>query len=63
MIKKVAPKEAINVINESLYGLTASAWIEDATAAERIGSGIGFMNRCDDANPGPDRRQGRWQGC
>jgi hypothetical protein len=50
-------------MNESLYGLTASVWIEDATAAERIGSGIGFMNRCDDANPGPDRRQGRWQGC
>ena len=62
IIKKVAPKEAINVMNESLYGLTASVWIEDATAAERIGSGIGFMNRCDDANPGPDRRQGHWQG-
>lgn len=47
--------EAIVLMNDSPYGLTASIWTEDASAAERIGAeietGTVFMNRCDYLDP------------
>ena len=51
-IMKVASDEAaVELMNDSPYGLTASVWTADADAAERIGDGIAtgtvFMNRCD----------------
>ena len=48
-------EEAIRLMNDSPYGLTASIWTEDAEAAARIGdalaTGTVFMNRCDYVDP------------
>lgn len=47
---------AINLMNDSPYGLTASVWTQDADAARAIGArvqtGTFFMNRCDYLDPG-----------
>jgi len=47
--------EAIRLMNDSRYGLTASIWTSDADAAVRIGNeietGTCFMNRCDYLDP------------
>ena len=47
--------EAIAVMNDSPYGLTASIWTADADAASEIGmqleTGTVFMNRCDYLDP------------
>ena len=52
--------QAIALMNDSPYGLTASIWSADLNAAERIGdeleTGTVFMNRCDYLDrrwPGP----------
>jgi acyl-CoA reductase-like NAD-dependent aldehyde dehydrogenase len=49
-------EEAIALMNDSRYGLTASVWTEDLEVAERIGerveTGTWFMNRCDYLDPG-----------
>jgi acyl-CoA reductase-like NAD-dependent aldehyde dehydrogenase len=48
-------EEAIALMNDSRYGLTASIWTKDAEAALRIGdrveTGTWFMNRCDYLDP------------
>jgi acyl-CoA reductase-like NAD-dependent aldehyde dehydrogenase len=48
-------EEAIRLMNDSPFGLTASIWTQDADAAERIGesieTGTVFMNRCDYLDP------------
>jgi acyl-CoA reductase-like NAD-dependent aldehyde dehydrogenase len=48
-------EEAIRLMNDSPYGLSASIWTQDADAAERIGAqletGTVFMNRCDYLDP------------
>jgi acyl-CoA reductase-like NAD-dependent aldehyde dehydrogenase len=48
--------EAIKLMNDSPYGLTAPIWTQDVEAAERIGmeleTGTVFMNRCDYLDPG-----------
>ena len=47
--------EAIALMNDSPYGLTASIWTQDARAAQHIGHqleiGTVFMNRCDYVDP------------
>ena len=47
--------EAISLMNDSPYGLTASIWTEDLDAAGRIGAevetGTVFANRCDYLDP------------
>lgn len=47
--------EAIRLMNDSPYGLTASIWTSDLDAAERIGAqvqtGTVYMNRCDYLDP------------
>jgi len=47
--------EAIRLMNDSRYGLTASIWTADADVAIRIGdrveTGTWFMNRCDYLDP------------
>jgi acyl-CoA reductase-like NAD-dependent aldehyde dehydrogenase len=49
-------EEAIRLINDSRYGLTASLWTTDADAARLIGgeidTGTVYMNRCDYLDPG-----------
>ncbi|MDA7577359.1 aldehyde dehydrogenase family protein [Candidatus Pelagibacter sp.] len=47
--------EAIKLMNDSPYGLTASIWTKDIDIAEKIGNqvqtGTFYMNRCDYLNP------------
>ena len=47
--------EAVTLMNDSRYGLTASIWTSDIDAAARIGNsietGTWFMNRCDYLDP------------
>ncbi|SFH68554.1 aldehyde dehydrogenase family protein [Albimonas pacifica] len=54
--------EALRLMNDSPYGLTASLWTKDADAAAQIGAGIEtgtvFMNRCDYLDPALC-----WTGC
>lgn len=54
--------EAIRLMNDSAYGLTASVWTQDAARAEAIGdaieTGTVFMNRADYLDPGLC-----WTGC
>ncbi len=56
-IMKVADDdEAVRLMNDSPYGLTASIWTSDEEAAEAIGArveaGTIYMNRCDYLDPG-----------
>ena len=48
-------KEAIRLMNDSQYGLTASIWSSDTEAAIHIGdqleTGTCFLNRCDYLDP------------
>ncbi|MEZ4959026.1 MAG: aldehyde dehydrogenase family protein [Saprospiraceae bacterium] len=48
-------EEALRLMNDSRYGLTASIWTQDAEAAIRLGdrieTGTCFMNRCDYLDP------------
>ena len=48
-------KEAIQLMNDSPYGLTASIWTRDLAVAEKIGNqvetGTFYMNRCDYLDP------------
>ncbi|VVN73678.1 Succinate semialdehyde dehydrogenase [NAD(P)+] Sad [Pseudomonas fluorescens] len=47
--------EAIALMNDSEFGLSASIWTQDLAAAERLGNAIDtgtvFMNRCDYLDP------------
>jgi acyl-CoA reductase-like NAD-dependent aldehyde dehydrogenase len=47
--------EAIALMNDSVYGLTASVWTDDLEHAQQIGArvetGTWFMNRCDYLDP------------
>lgn len=47
--------EAIELMNDSVYGLSASIWTADEKAAEQIGAdldtGTVYMNRCDYLDP------------
>ena len=48
-------EEAVKLMNDSKYGLTASIWTKDAEAAlsigDRVETGTWFMNRCDYLDP------------
>jgi acyl-CoA reductase-like NAD-dependent aldehyde dehydrogenase len=56
IMKVEGEEEAISLMNDSPYGLTASIWTSDDEAAERIGArietGTVYMNRCDYLDPG-----------
>ena len=55
-------EEAISLMNDSQFGLTASLWTKDTARAEAIGArietGTVFMNRCDYLDPALC-----WTGC
>jgi acyl-CoA reductase-like NAD-dependent aldehyde dehydrogenase len=55
IMKVGSDAEAIALMNDSPYGLTASIWTRDLEAAGRIGdaveTGTVFMNRCDYLDP------------
>ena len=56
IMKVSGDAEAVQLMNDSPYGLTAAIWTTDMDAAERIGgeieTGTIFMNRCDYLDPG-----------
>ena len=62
IMKVNSDEEAVKLMNDSRYGLTASLWTEDASSAERLGAqietGTVYMNRCDYVDPGLC-----WTGC
>jgi acyl-CoA reductase-like NAD-dependent aldehyde dehydrogenase len=47
--------EAVELMNDSVYGLTASVWTADVDAAiaigDRVETGTVYMNRCDYLDP------------
>jgi acyl-CoA reductase-like NAD-dependent aldehyde dehydrogenase len=55
IMKVGSDAEAVRLMNDSPYGLTASIWTTDEDAALRIGdqveTGTWFMNRCDYLDP------------
>jgi acyl-CoA reductase-like NAD-dependent aldehyde dehydrogenase len=55
IMKVGSDDEAIKLMNDSRYGLTAAIWTQDEAAALRIGdaveTGTWFMNRCDYLDP------------
>ena len=55
IMKVSSDEEAIELMNDSQFGLTAAIWTQDAAAAQSIGekieTGTVFMNRCDYLDP------------
>ncbi len=55
IMKVSSDDEAVRLMNDSQYGLTAAVWTDDADAAiaigDRIATGTWFMNRCDYLDP------------
>lgn len=55
VMKVSSDAEAVKLMNDSPYGLTASVWTKDASAFEKllpdIEAGTVFMNRCDYLDP------------
>jgi acyl-CoA reductase-like NAD-dependent aldehyde dehydrogenase len=55
IMKVKSDDEAIRLMNDSRYGLTAAIWTQDEAAAIQIGdavdTGTWFMNRCDYLDP------------
>jgi acyl-CoA reductase-like NAD-dependent aldehyde dehydrogenase len=55
IMKVSSDEEALRLMNDSPYGLTASIWTRDMDAAEQLGqrveTGTVFMNRCDYLDP------------
>ncbi len=47
--------EAVQLMNDSRYGLTASVWTQDVDAAvaigDRVETGTWYLNRCDYLDP------------
>ena len=56
IMKVKSDNEALKLMNDSPFGLTASLWTADAEVAEAIGqeidTGTVFLNRCDYIDPG-----------
>jgi acyl-CoA reductase-like NAD-dependent aldehyde dehydrogenase len=55
VMKVASDEEAIGLMNDSPYGLTAAIWTGDAAAAkaigERLDTGTVYMNRADYVDP------------
>lgn len=62
IMKVSSDEQAIELMNDSIYGLTASIWTKDTEVAAKIGNhiktGTIFMNRCDYLDPALC-----WTGC
>ena len=55
LMKVGSDEEAVRLMNDSAFGLTAAVWTADEEAAiaigDRVQTGTWFMNRCDDLDP------------
>ena len=62
IMKVSSDEEAVALMNDSYFGLTASLWTNDMARATKIGAqietGTVYMNRCDYVDPGLC-----WSGC
>ena len=62
IMKVRSDEEAVEQMNDSIFGLTASIWSEDIETVEKLGrslqTGTVFMNRCDYLDPALC-----WTGC
>lgn len=62
VMKVGSDEEAIKLMNDSEYGLTASIWTKDVARGETLGedveAGTLFVNRCD--CPNPVRSREKW---
>jgi acyl-CoA reductase-like NAD-dependent aldehyde dehydrogenase len=54
-MRVASDEEAVRLMNDSAFGLTAAIWTTDVDAAiaigDRIETGTWFMNRCDYLDP------------
>ena len=54
-MKVQSDEQAVALMNDNAYGLTAAVWTRDAAAAAALGdavqTGTWFMNRCDYLDP------------
>lgn len=55
IMKVHSDEEAVNLLNDTVYGLTGAIWTSDPEAGlaigERVDTGTWFMNRCDYLDP------------
>jgi acyl-CoA reductase-like NAD-dependent aldehyde dehydrogenase len=55
IMKVQSDEEAVNLLNDTVYGLTAAIWTSDPEVGlaigERVETGTWFMNRCDYLDP------------
>ena len=55
IMKVTSDDEAVSLMNDSDYGLTASVWTSDIDAAiaigDKVATGTAYMNRCDYVDP------------
>jgi acyl-CoA reductase-like NAD-dependent aldehyde dehydrogenase len=65
IMKVKSDEEAVALMNDSIFGLTASIWTKDVEKgqqlAEDVEAGTVFVNRCDFPSPVSQRCISKWR--